>query len=182
MKLLFRLSGLLKILFIINVFLIDKYEESLFRNSNNHLFDNLKLDIDLQFPWYFYLFAMTILTGYLINLIVINLFSFKPCWRFSQYFHRLIQSRLIYAIEIVLLIGSFVIGYTKFDDAYSRRDYGIWGELLKPLFDPVEANNLHLIDKLNALNIIVPAIASIIILITFWKIRAANQIKCREVH
>ncbi len=180
MKFLFKLSGFLKILFVVNIFLIDQYEKCLFRNNKTRLFENLNLDLDFYFPWYFYFFGIIILTGYVISLIVINLFAFKPCWTVSQYFHKLIQSRLIYAIEIILLIGSFIIGYTRFDDAYSYTDYGIWGELLKPLFDPAEARNLRLIDKLNALNIIVPALASLIVLTTFWKIRTTNQTKCKE--
>lgn len=180
-KLLFRLSAILKILFLLNIPLIIQYDKYLFRNRpESHTFDNLNLEVDLNFPWYFYLFSIIIVGGYLLNLIAINLYAFKPCGKISKFFHQSNPSKLIYGIEIVLFICAIIIGYNKFDDAFATRNYGIWGELLKPLVNSNDAKKLLLIDKLNAFNFILSLISSIIILTTFWHVRKKNQIRCTE--
>lgn len=172
MKFLFKLSGMFKLLFILNIIFINQYEKKLVKNNESHLFDNL--NINLHFPWYLYALSFIVIIGYITNLIVINVLAFKPLSPFSRFFYKPIPSRTIFLIEIILLICLLKIGYTKFNDAYSSKDYGILGSILKPFFSSEESDNLHLISKLEAINFILPVFASIIVLTTFWKIRNKN--------
>lgn len=177
MKILFKLSGVLKILFLINIPLLKFYQSYLFRNTKKTgAFENL--NFDLQFPWYIYLFALTILGCFLLNIIVINLYAFRPYSKLSKYFHRLTLARLIYTIEIILLVSFLIISYSRIADAYATRDYGMWGDLLKPFVDTESANKLQRIDKLTAFNFILPVVSSFIIAVTFWRLRTNNQDNC----
>jgi hypothetical protein len=179
LKLIFRIGGIFKILFILNIFLIEWYRDSLRSAEKRYFFDFIELDnLHIEISWYVYLFAIILSISYAMNLVVINLFAFKPCWKLSKYFQQLNWSRLVYAMEIILLIGAIILGYNEFDEAYSHTDIGIWDELLKPLFDQSKSESLRLIGKLEALNFIITALSSLIVLTLFWRMRNLNIRNC----
>jgi hypothetical protein len=180
---LFKFSAVLKVLFLLNMFLIEQYKSYLIKNENkSNLFESLNLDlnIEIHIPWYTYLFGIVVLTGFFVNLIIVNIYAFKPCSGFSRFVNRQTLSKLVYIIEANLLIGAVVVGYPELQDAFASRDYGIFAEVVDRLFNTEDSDKLRLVNKLNALNFIIPAISSLIVLSIFWQVRKMNIAKCLE--
>lgn len=181
MKLLFKISGLLKLLFIISSFFAFEYQANVHKNQlklldyfnfGKPIDDLLKLfrHFDISVPWYVYLLLYMTFTLYVVSIIGIYLFSFKPQWRFSVYLHKQNPSTLLYVNEVFLFVLALILMQFTFNNLYAQS----YLSMIESFFDPISAQKLQFVKKIEAFNSTLFLISSVLALGLFWHIRKLN--------
>lgn len=172
MKFLLRIAGVLKILFIINIFLFEYLQNIEFQKISSDSWGSFTIDI--EFPWYVYLLILLIIVSFLINILAVNIIAFLPNTKASKYLLKKPVSRIIYFLEIPLFLAALVALSNNYDNAFSRPQNSLFGQSVEFFSSTPERSFYGDIIKLEILNYTLPILSAIIILTFFWKFRAMS--------
>lgn len=173
MKFLFKTSFVLKILFFTNIVFYLLYEEGTSANVRNDSFN-----MEIKFPLFFYVWTTCFIIACFFSSIVTYFFAFRPCSRFSQYFQQRRRGRIIYFVEIILLVTTIKIVQTKLADAF--REPGIMERYFSTALGLKMDEGWSMEQKLNAINFMILAAAMVLFIVSFWNVRRANKIECAQ--
>lgn len=176
MRLTLRIAGILKFLFVVNILLIEQYQDYLSRNRKPGLLDlalsKFSLEgLEINFPFYFYFLICSWLAAYILNTIVAHSFAFAPNSGLSRYFYQPVQQKIILWAEILVLVLSLIIAVDKLDEAYQSTDNNVFSFYIGAVFGQDE--NAGLIPRLHAWNIVLAAATSILLLYGFKQLRTS---------
>lgn len=185
MRLALKCSAALRILFIVNTFLINWYEDYIFRDQKRtNAGKDMNLEIDLNISFFEYMLYIVCIVAFFQSLLVIIAYLSRPCSRFSIFTYKPFVTWVIYIVEAVLLSFALYIAFIHITEAFDERttgDLGILEKALTQLFsNPGSAAKMQLIDRLTALNFLLPVLSSILFLGYFWPVRRKNISRCYQ--
>ncbi len=175
----FKLSPIIKLIFLLIFFGIEYIKSTKRSNFNLNFLDNfIDFDIDIKFPWYESVLFYTAFYSFFIIIILSLIISFKPCFKYTLFIYKKLPAQILYSIEIVSCLAFFYFSINKLIDAFARdKDYGIIGNFLESVIKS-DKETMRFYDKVEALNLFLLFFASFIFLLTFWVVRKNNIQKC----
>ena len=120
------------------IFILDK----LWHDSIPHtgVFDGLLDGMKIDLPWWTFPVAILVLASFSINTLSALAISFKPSILTGSFFRNRVFVMIFYITELLLVPFYFSRLYEEVTDEFfpMKRDYGIIGKILSPLFPPNE--------------------------------------------
>ncbi|MFN8290781.1 MAG: hypothetical protein U0U70_11020 [Chitinophagaceae bacterium] len=173
-----RLAGLLKAVFLVFLFVLDRYKHKLIQEDSGPRFlSGLKIDL----PFYFFALGYTVMACYFFSLVASNAAAWRPCSGPGRFYRRKQAGVWIIAVEVILLIAGCVAAVIQFHDAFEPGNKGLVDRVFHFFLDTKNTEKLIRAGKLEALNMLLPVIASLLLLIAFRKITKALAEQCADV-
>lgn len=175
---LFRLAGLLKIGFLIFLFLLEQYRDKLIReDSGSGFLSGLTID----FPWYFDALVYTLTICYFFSLLIINIAAWWPCSGVGKWIRHRKAGILILTAEIILLIAGGIAATVQLSESFRPKSHNLLDRAFHFLLDTKNTSEFERADKLNGLNLLIPVIASLLVVAVFRKTKRAMAEQCRAL-